>query len=293
MKERKRGLDDDDDSDVNTARSSGQSATKAPEEKSHLSLPRLFSRSSFPTGFLFPPHAWPPRRHTVMRARASPTRTTYPPMPLPPISLPRANHPIVLFLSFSFTSIGYYIFHRNECADTARPTTAKLFADAHTSARDRACGYTGFAAAAAVVSVYVSVGEKWEMGHATRALVGERGSAGVGHARSPFVRSSGLPHRGAPFFSLCRTSCALVLSFSTPFSSLVSASQSRIVCFSIFFDCARYLRFLMRFIRILKVSFGLQKNYFDFCLPRNARLSSKPLNMSHGHSSRYGFFANQ
>lgn len=199
-------------------------------------------------------------RHTVMRARASPTRTTYPPMPLPPISLPRANHPIVLFLSFSFTSIGYYIFHRNECADTARPTTAKPFADAHTSARDRACGYTGFAAAAAVVSVYVSVGEKWEMGHATRALVGERGSAGVGHARSPLVRSSGLPLHGAPFFSLCRTSCALVLSFSTPFSSSVSASQSRIVCFSIFFDCARYLRFLMRFIRILKCRLVCKKN---------------------------------
>ncbi|KYQ52196.1 hypothetical protein ALC60_08811 [Trachymyrmex zeteki] len=48
MKERKRGLDDDDDSGVNTARSSGQSATKAPEEKSHLSLLRLFSRPLVP-----------------------------------------------------------------------------------------------------------------------------------------------------------------------------------------------------------------------------------------------------
>ncbi|EGI68465.1 hypothetical protein G5I_02898 [Acromyrmex echinatior] len=48
LKERKRGLDDDDDSGVNTARSSGQSATKAPEEKSHLSLLRLFSRPLVP-----------------------------------------------------------------------------------------------------------------------------------------------------------------------------------------------------------------------------------------------------
>ncbi|KYM83645.1 hypothetical protein ALC53_06047 [Atta colombica] len=48
LKERKRGLDDDDDSGVNTARSSGQSATKAPKEKSHLSLLRLFSRPLVP-----------------------------------------------------------------------------------------------------------------------------------------------------------------------------------------------------------------------------------------------------
>lgn len=72
MNERKRGPNDDDDSGVNTARSSGQSATKAtktPEEKSHLSLLRLFSssRSSLPTGSLFPPHAWPPSHR---RARA-------------------------------------------------------------------------------------------------------------------------------------------------------------------------------------------------------------------------------
>lgn len=79
MKERKRGLDDDDDSGVNTARSSGQSATKAPEEKSHLSLLRLFSRPLVPLfrrGLSF--HHTRGHRHSVVRARAraSPTRTT-------------------------------------------------------------------------------------------------------------------------------------------------------------------------------------------------------------------------
>lgn len=84
-------------------------------------------------------------------------------MPPPPISLTRAGYPISLFLSFFHIDTTFFI------GTNARPTTAKPFADAYMGARDRACEYTGFAAAAAVVSVYVSVGEKWEMGHATRA----------------------------------------------------------------------------------------------------------------------------
>lgn len=203
-KERKRGPDDDDDSDVNTARSSRQSATKAPEEKSHLSLLRLFSRPLVPLfrrGFSF--HHTRGRRHTVVRARAPPTRTTYPPRPSPPIS--QSGHP----LSLSLASIGYYIFHRNECMYAARPTTAKPFADAHMGA----CGYTGFAAAAAVVSVYVSVGEKWEMGHATRALVGrERVSGSGARTRSPLVPPGSPFAWGTISFLRVRSSCAFSLS---------------------------------------------------------------------------------
>lgn len=97
-------------------------------------------------------------------------------------------------------------------------------------ARDHTCGYTGFAATAAVVSVYVSVGEKWEMGHATRALVGRERVSESG-VRTVSLRSSRFPLHGAP--SLRSASNVLrVLSFSTLFSqplireSYVSPSPS-------------------------------------------------------------------
>lgn len=139
------------------------------------------------------------RRHTVVRARAriSTRMTVYSPLSPSNPANPRGPSYLSLLLSrlieYTAFSLG------NECAGTARPTAAVPLADAYTGALDRACGYTGFAATATVVSVYVSVGEKWEMGHATRALVGrERVRQRVGHASvSPrFLR--GPPSSRAP-----------------------------------------------------------------------------------------------
>ena len=112
LKERKRGLDDDDDSGVNTARSSGQSATKAPKEKSHLSLLRLFSRPLVPLfrwGFSF--HHTRGHRHTVVRARVHlrHARRYLPILRLPPIPLTRAGHPISLPLSLFLSPLPLFL----------------------------------------------------------------------------------------------------------------------------------------------------------------------------------------
>jgi len=120
IKERKRGLDDDDDSGVNTARSSGQSATKAPEEKSHLSLLRLVSRPLVLSFLSFDEVSLSTTRVatvTLSCARAC-ISDTYKSTLLFLFQSPR--EPPYLPLSLSFLSIEYYIFHWNEYADTAR-----------------------------------------------------------------------------------------------------------------------------------------------------------------------------
>ncbi|KAL0131008.1 hypothetical protein PUN28_002538 [Cardiocondyla obscurior] len=71
--------------------------------RSHLSLLRLFSRPRVPLfrqGLSL--HYTRVRRHIVVRACASPTRTTYPSVPPPPISLPaRATLGLTFSLALS------------------------------------------------------------------------------------------------------------------------------------------------------------------------------------------------
>lgn len=115
----------------NTVRSSGQSATKAPEEKSPLSSSSLLSSERS----LSPPHAWPPthRRARVhlRHARRVPLSARHP-SPSPD----RADHP--LFRSFSLS-------HDNQAVSSIRinapPTAAKLLA-AHIHAYKHTHTYT-------------------------------------------------------------------------------------------------------------------------------------------------------
>lgn len=231
MEERKRGLDNDDDSGVNTVRSSGQSATKAPEEKSHLSLLRLFSRPLVPLfqrGLSL--HHTRGCRHTVVCVRARVHlrhARRYPSIPRPlPIPLTRAGHPL---LSLSFMSIENTAFSIGTSARVHRAanysgTTCRC---THGRARSRVWVHR-IRGSATVVSVYVSVGEKWEMGHATRALVGrERVSGSGAHMVSP--RSSGLPPSWGTLSSLHVGRLARSLFFYSILSGLSLSFANRVL----------------------------------------------------------------
>lgn len=145
-------------------------------------------------------------------------------------------------LCLSFTSIGYYIFHRNEGTDTARPTTAKPICRC-TYGRARTRVWVHRIRGGDGGGVGVRVGRR-EVGDGTRdtSLGREReGQREWGtHGLPSFLRVP--PSCGTLSSLRIRTSCAFSLFLLYSLHSVVPASHSRIVRFSISFDYARYHR---------------------------------------------------
>lgn len=255
MEERKRGLDNDDDSGVNTVRSSGQSATKAPEEKSHLSLLRLFSRPLVPLfqrGLSL--HHTRGRRHTVVCVRARVHlrhARRYPSIPRPlPIPLTRAGHPL---LSLSFMSIENTAFSIGTSARVPRGQLQQNHLQMHTWARAIARVGTPDSRQRDG-GVGVRIGRR-EVGDGTRdtSLGREReGQREWGtHGLPSFLRAP--PFMGHPLFPPRRTSCSFSLFL------LHSLRPQPLICES----CASSSPSITHdtgFIRVRRVSFDLRKD---------------------------------
>lgn len=216
----------------NTARSSGQSATKA-LRRSHLSLLRLFSRPLFRGVSLSTTRV---DANTLPRACISDTHDS------PSSLLPRHNRVLPPPL-FSLSSSRRYAVssfggtrglprHQLQRATTCRCIHGRACASARARASDRACGYTRFVAGA----VGVRVGRRG-VGDGTRdtSRSGEReGQREWGGGLPSFFWAP----RGAPSPPYAAVSHAP--SFSTRFSP--SASHP-CTCFSVSFDYARYSGF--------------------------------------------------
>lgn len=212
-RERKdRGREYDDDGV--TLRVVADSRRLRPPRRSHLSLLRLFSRPLFRGVSLSttrvatntPSHASSNTHDGSLLS--SPT--------IPPIA--RATLPSISF------SLSLSLPYDNVLRRSLEANCSETTCDAHTGVRARSCVWVHpIRGGGGVGEVYVSVEEKWEMGHATRILVGgERVSESGARTISP--RSLWTPLE-APFPSFA-SDVSRVPSFSTRFSPPAGLSSA-------------------------------------------------------------------
>lgn len=218
-------------------RSSGQSATKAPEEKSPLSSSSLLSSERS----LSPPHAWPPthRRARVHLRHARPVPfSAHHPSPSPDSI--RRPPPLSLLLSLARQS--GRVFHRNKRANCSKTTCST-----HTHMLTHVLMYPIRGSNSdGVVCI-----DRRGVGDGTRDTSlgrGREGQTKVG-VRSPLVPPGPLSLTRHPLLPLSTSSILRVPPFSTRFSlagqpliravctfpsSSIDTSISRLACETIF-----------------------------------------------------------